>query len=508
MRSARQAFRIAVRSALLFAILASPGLTSQVASAQPIPHPSSLPAPAQVAPAAPQEPASPDVLKHLGIQRPDASDLTALSQQVANTVRLHGFPASAGGSDKPSIGGLIEDLYPGNAQSASILTMLDSASGSNFRDVALLADADGREDGFADHAYAVDDMTTANLPSGWMLTRAATSEHTVANGYTETVYYYGDSVGNVYVTADASLNPSSHVITTTVLNLPTILNAFGTLSSNHQIVVTGLGVNPVADLSSFANVNGSYAFFNHLVGEILYVAFWDTSGGFRSNFSGQLIQSGILAFPIADVASPPINLPGIASDTGFPVTVGASFGVAFSTFANVAGVAVDDDGSIYYQQVDLTSFSGANIVKITSIDTPGVGGFQDRSLATNGFINTQTLNPSNGYYGTSSGPSFARSYVSNYSGTSSTFGNIAALAAGPNNVLYAAVARSQVAGDPASVQATEGLFANPAGLGPRPRWSSASPTPRARSASAACRPRALRAPCPSPITTPTWPRPG
>lgn len=53
--------------------------------------------------------------------------------------------------------------------------------------------------------------------------------------------------------------------------------------------------------------------------------------------------------------------PGRLSANPFPVTVGGSFGLAFSVFSNLAGVAVDDDGSVYFQQVDLTQFTGGNI---------------------------------------------------------------------------------------------------------------------------------------------------
>src|SRR5262249_24491197 len=56
----------------------------------------------------------------------------------------------------------------------------------------------------------------------------------------------------------------------------------------------------------------------------------------------------------------------------------------------------------------------------------------------------------------------------NYSGNSTTFGNIVALASGNCNVLYAAVSRSAVATDDAGTQLTEGLFANPAALGATP----------------------------------------
>jgi hypothetical protein len=346
------------------------------------------------------------------------------------------------------------------------MTTLNSNPSSNFRDVMMMADADGREDLVADHAAKLADLSTSNLPASWMLTRAAMSAHIFATGFTSTVYYYGDSVGNVYVGVDT--NGFGKVVTYTVLNLPTILNAFGNLQSDDQIVITGLAINPVADRTSFGNVNGAFAPFNGKVGEILYVTFWDTGSGLRLLNNNQIVQSGVLAFPIADDVSPAFAPPGIQSQAGFPVTVGGSFGVAFSVFANLGGITVDDDGSVYFQQVDLTNLTGGNIVKITSVDQPGVGGFQDRWLATNGWATLATLTPLNGNYGTACGPAKQVSRVTNYSGTSATFGNIVALAAGPNNVLYAAVARSFVATDPVATQNTEGLFANPAALGPTP----------------------------------------
>ncbi len=81
-----------------------------------------------------------------------------------------------------------------------------------------MGDFDGKEDLTDDHSAKVKDFGI--MPAGWSLTRTAISEHTIANGFTENVFYYGDSFGNVYVAAGDPL-------TTTVLNLPTILNAFG-----------------------------------------------------------------------------------------------------------------------------------------------------------------------------------------------------------------------------------------------------------------------------------------
>ena len=415
------------------------------------------------------QPVSQDVLDRLGIQRPQDADLTALSLQVAQQVETGGLPADALAPQQPEVGGLPTNLYSLTAQSAAIITTLNSSATANFRDVMMMADADGREDLVADHAAKLADLTTSPMPSGWMLTRTAMSEHTVANGFPNSVYYYGDSLGNVYVGVDTNTGfGAASVMTYTVLSLPTILNAFGNLNSDDQIVITGLGVNPVADLTSFSNVNGAYAGYAGKIGEILYVSFWDTGAGLRLTGNNQLIQSGVLAFPIADDISPASAPPGIVSQAGFPVTVGGSFGVAFSTYANLAGLAVDDDGSVYFQQVDLTNFSGANVVKITSVDQPGAGGFQDRSLATNGFATLTTLNPTNGNYGSPSGPAMQVSRVTNYSGTSTTFGNLVALTAGPNNVLYAALARSFVDSDPSETQNTEGFFTNPPELGSTP----------------------------------------
>jgi hypothetical protein len=199
-----------------------------------------------------------------------------------------------------------------------------------------------------------------------------------------------------------------------------------------------------------------------------------------------LVRSGVLAFPISDAVTPgPALAPGRLSSNPFPVTVGGSFGVAFSVFSNLAGIAIDDDGSAYFQQIDLTQFTGGNIVKITGKDGPGTAPFtcpgascpnQDRSPATNGFLQISTLVPSNGQYGTASGPQNQVNVFTNYSGPSAPsgnvastfFGNVISLATGAGNVVYAGVARSFNPADSPGDQATEGLFQNPAALGPTP----------------------------------------
>ncbi len=360
-------------------------------------------------------------------------------------------PASAG---QPSI------LNANSPLSTAVMTAV-GGRGTQFSEVTLFADWDGREDLTADRSKKVDDFSTVETDIDATLTRTAISAHTVANGFNENVYYYGDSVGNVFVGVDTNPGSSSgagdSIDAVTQLHLPTLMNAFGTLNSDDQVVVTGLCVNPVADLSSFANVNGAFAPFSGRIGEILYVTFLDTGGGLRLSANNILVRSGVLAFPIADVLSPAQAPPAIQSVAGFPVTVGGAFGVAFSVFHNVAGCAVDDDGNVYFHQVDLTQLTGANIVKITDIGTN-----QDRSHATNGFLTITTLNPAGGLYGTASGPVTQVNRFTNYSRTAPNWGNITALAAGPGNVLYAAMAASR------DGTSSSGPFDNGPGLGPTP----------------------------------------
>ncbi|HKB78109.1 MAG TPA: hypothetical protein VKH35_00205, partial [Thermoanaerobaculia bacterium] len=397
-----------------------------------------------------QHPPVADLASTLAIPKPPAASAIEYSKKAAKEATVFGPAAQSQFSTMP---GVPLNMSASSPFSAAVIT---NVSGQG---VALLGDWDGQEDLVADHAGLVNTLVSP----GVNLTRAAISEHTMANGFPEDVFYYGDSVGNLYVVSTTSVTTNPPAPTPLVLNLPTVLNAFGTLNTDSQIVITGIAVSPVCDLSSFPNVNSGFSAFNGLIGEIVYVTYTDTGGGLRLSFDGQLMRSGLLAFPVADVASPAKAAPGIQSDTGFPVTVGGSFGVAFSTFSNLAGVAVDDDGDIYIQQVDLLQLTGANIVKITDVGTN-----RDRSAANSGFLTLTTLNPLNGQYGTASGPTAQASKGTNYSGTSTTWGNIVALAAGHGNVLYAALSRSYVATDNADTQKTEGLFPNPGALGATP----------------------------------------
>jgi len=394
----------------------------------------------------------PGVIERLGFTRPSKGLAKGLASRVLDKLKR-------GGAETQS--GLPVTLNASSALSAAVITTIGGRD-TQFSEVTLMADWDGREDCTADREAKVDDFSEVEPDIDFTLTRAAISEHTVANGFNENIFYYGDSVGNVWVGADT--NGNATVDSVLQINLPTVLNAFGSLTSDDQVTVTGIAVNPVADLTSFSNVNGAYAAnFAGVTGEILYVTYHDTEG-LRLAGTGQIVRSGLLAFPISDAASPAVG-GVILSDVPFPITVGAAFGVAFSVFSNVAGCAVDDDGSVYFEQVDLVGLGGANIVKVSSVDSATN---QDRSLAVNGILTITTLNPAGGNYGTTSGPVNQVNQFNNYSGTSTTFGNIVAITTGGCNTVYAAVARSFVATDDQFTQLTEGLFTNPAALGATP----------------------------------------
>jgi hypothetical protein len=436
------------------------------------------------------KPLSAEMLKKLGIpvlQRQGGKSVTQQSIEIGKKMASElGRRQNKKGSVTPQSAEPV-DAAANAALSTAVITNIGGRS-SQFDEVDILADWSGAEQFSANHSGKVDDFSgkppvTPTGSNEFQLTRTAISEHTIANGFPEDLFYYGDSFGNVYVSTTTSLTQAFPVPNFFPINLPTILNEFGNLDSDDQIVVTGLAVSPVVDLTSFANVSPAFASFANLIGEVLYVAFTDTGTGFNLNPSapgtGELIRSGLLAFPVADIPSAASVPPGILSATGFPVQVGGAFGVEFSIFDNEAGVAVDDDGSAYVQQVDLVGFTGGNIVKIASTDDPvqvgGNSGWQDRSLATNGIFVFNTLNPvagtsyflppplhgaatgvasaANGSYGETILTPFTVGGVggktvtqintaTNYSGTANLFGNIEALATGPCNNVYAAVAGS------------------------------------------------------------------
>ncbi len=358
------------------------------------------------------------------------------------------------------------------ALSASLGTAL-IRSGNGNSEVRLLADIDGSEDRFSDHEARVSGLPDATVDPQQEMTRVAISEHTLANGFDENIFYSGDSAGNVYIGADTTGDAAADLFTT--ISIPAVLSAFfGSLSGANAIAITGLAVNPVADLTSFSRVNAAYSTFNGQIGEILYIAYWDSSGTLHLNNGNQVVRSGLLAVPVSDLASPAGASSGVVTSQGFPVTAGRPWAVAFSSFGNLAGVCVDDDGNAYFQQSDLLTFTASNIVKVTSLDAPGTGddqapGFQDRALVAQNPAVLTSLNPGAGDYGKFGGtPSNQINRLTNYSGTSPTFGNIVSLACGPGNIVYAAVARSVVDTDDQDTEVTEGRFRNPVALGPTP----------------------------------------
>src|ERR1700733_11639329 len=91
------------------------------------------------------------------------------------------------------------------AFSAAIITD-EGGRSTEFDEVLTLADWNGQEQYSANHSGVVDNFdgkipTSPTGPNEFQLTRAAISEHTIANGFPEDIFYYGDSFGNVYVNA-------------------------------------------------------------------------------------------------------------------------------------------------------------------------------------------------------------------------------------------------------------------------------------------------------------------
>src|SRR6266849_2914034 len=112
-----------------------------------------------------------------------------------------------------------------SALSAALITTIGGRD-NQFSEVTLIADWDGREDCAADREQKIDDFSFAESEIDQSLTRVAVSEHTVANGFAENVYYYGDSVGNFWIGTDTNpgVGIGPQVDTVRQVNLPTLLN--------------------------------------------------------------------------------------------------------------------------------------------------------------------------------------------------------------------------------------------------------------------------------------------
>jgi len=388
---------------------------------------------------------------------PTAADLRAgLVTRPANVMAQGKDRIQASAAGQPSV------LNPQSALSAAILTTLGGRN-SQFSEVSLLASWDGREDFAADRAHKVDDFSFVEADIDQSLTRTAISEHTFANGFNENVYYYGDSVGNFWIGTDT--NPTINISAVggvdvlRQVNIPALVNTatsggFTLLNPtagdciDDQVIVTGIAVNPVADLADFGTCG--------LIGEVVYVSVLDT-GGCAGNAANQPIRTRILAFAFTDGAGAGAATPAGARQ------------ILRTPFAN-SSIALDDDGSLYYHLYDVTQFTNAAIFKATEISR-NVALCAADNPRVNRVINLIPSPPSlNSWQGTTINPIVVANGVrnTNYSGPSRGFGNIVNIATGPHNVVYAAMARSFGPADDPATQATEGPFQSAAQLGPLP----------------------------------------
>jgi hypothetical protein len=347
--------------------------------------------------------------------------------------------------------------------SAAVATFVGGRNGT-FNEVDLLGNFDGREDYAADRGAAFDDFTGLLLEVDATITRVAISEHTVANGFNENVAYYGDTQGNFWIGTDTNpmINPGPvpSVDLVNQVNIPelvrtnlsggfTLMNPLAGDCTDDQVTITGIAVNPVADLGDFGLCD--------TIGEVVYVSTLDT-GACSSNAASQPFRSRIFAFAFTDVV-------GNVAPAGV-------IQILRNPNSNT-GIAVDDDGSLYFHLVDNILNTGGAIFKVTEV------AHTVAACATNPRVNRVISSIPNGTsgsinlntgQGTASFPiiSNAGARLTNFSLPATTWGNIVAISAAPGNVLYAALARSFVASDDAATQATEGTFTNPAALGATP----------------------------------------
>jgi hypothetical protein len=375
--------------------------------------------------------------------------------------KLKGKKKSGGGevsiqSGQPTV------LDGRSALSAALITTIGGRD-NQFSEVTLIADWDGREDCAADREQKVDDFSFVETDIDQSLTRVAISEHTVANGFAENVYYYGDTLGNLWVGTDTNPGGGSgssgpQIDSVLQVNLPELLNTGSSggftlpfsFCADDQIAITGIAVNPVADLCDFGLAG--------TIGEVVYVSAFDSEGCVRNGVNNRPIRTRILAFAFTD---------GVLAGAMTPAGVRE---VLLSELSNIAGLSVDDDGSLYFQLVDLIQFTGGAIFKLTELRRtaePCIGCIERTFAPPTPYLGLLGLTI-NAAQGTTANPilvSPGRFRVTNYSGPSTLFGDVVALANGGCNVLYAAVSRSFVAGDVSFEQLTEGLFPAPSAFG-------------------------------------------
>ena len=343
-----------------------------------------------------------------------------------------------------------------SALSAALITSIGGRD-NQFSEVTLLADWDGREDCTADRELKADDFSGIEAEIDQTITRTAISAHTVANGFNETVFYHGNSNGDGFVCIGIRIGPVCigiswpALVNTGQSGGVSLLNPIAGDCMDDQVTITGIAVNPVADLGDFGLCD--------TIGEVVYFSTLDAEGC-SSDAANQPFRTRIFALGLMDVPG------GIAP-------VGA-IQILRSPLSNMAGLAVDDDGNLYFQLVDLINLqNGGAIFKVTETPRTVVGcGSNPRinrviSSIPNGLMGNIGLGTA---VGSTANPVLTSGgfRLTNYSGQSTTFGNIVSLASGQSNVLYAAVARSFNAADDAATRATEAVFSNPSALGPTP----------------------------------------
>src|SRR5205807_6563583 len=206
----------------------------------------------------------------------------------------------------------------------------------------------------------------------------------------------------------------------------------GTCTSE-TVAITGIAVNPVADLTDFGASCGT-------IGEVVYVSILDTQGC-NSNAANQPIRTRILAFAFTD-----------GGEGG--VTPAGSALLIFSSPLSNSGIALDDDGSLYFHLADLQQFTGGAIFKATELphNAPGVSSCVPASRVNRTITNIPTvtltsLTPAtngNGVRVTNFSSAAPNGTGGITTSLTPTFGNVVALASGPHNVIYAALARSFV----------------------------------------------------------------
>ena len=450
---------------------------------------------------------SPQTLQALGLSR--VINVKAASERIARELQRGNSTRSREG-EVAIQSGQPETLDARSALSDALIIAIGGRD-NQFSEVALIADWDGREDCTVDREQKVDDFSFAESEIDVELTHTAISEHTVANGFNQNVYYYGDSVGNLWVGVDSNPglpggtavggalcggglpgnNFGPQVDLISQINIVALVNTgavgtgiggpppvgvvtliapggaplLGSATSgdclDDQVDVTGIAVNPVADLGDFSSA------LCGVIGEVVYVSVLDTEGCTK-NAANNPLRTRIFAFGF--------------TDSGTGVTSVGAIQILKSKFSDIAGVAVDDDGSLYYQLADLIQLSGAALFKATELCRPVSCGVTIPTGAASSDVSAAAValsNRINRVITAIPDPPTLNSWNSiasavtangvrntNYGGGSSTlFGDIIAIATGPCNVLYAAVSRSFVAGDVSFDQLTEGLFVAPSPFG-------------------------------------------